>query len=670
MSATVSGQAAIVSNLNLLHTRLGFDLLVDPSDYLSVLLIRDGVYEPPETDLVTRILREGDTCVDAGCHIGYYSCLFAKLVGAKGRVYSFDANPHACRSTRRNLDLNGFSFADVIHTALADAKGARPFHISADDQTGLSSLGPIPRDKETISVPCLPLEAFLKDRHIDNVRLLKIDVEGAEEIVLRGLRHFLAAHVIDYILIECFDERLQLLDTSAEKVASILKSAGYTPWEFGIENPAGWSQPTEVRSRGDCNYLFSSSAITEKVPSVSLAGALGSTQAQRGQLQKQRDDLQHQRDELQHQAHQLLGENTALKQNVEKLQDDTDWLLDSIKTHEQESARLTAETARLAAEKAELETIWEAVQNSASWRVLNKWRKVRNRLVPANSFRGKLYHSVIGPLRGSPPRESHSDRGTPPLGDVQVAAVEGNEPTAWIRRLAEKWQEVPTTTVGRGSSVEQLRLSDSEFLSWWDELEREILSQQEVYWVVEAYRDFVRGKKLIEVGPGTGIIGVQFLREGAQITFMDVAEPNLMLVERVCRLKGINGASFLPIREFSDPLKVSDDYDAVFARGSLHHTPAKVVKPEFEALASRIKIGGRFLALTYPKERWVRDGSQPFSEWGKNTDGETTPWAEWYDTGKLLAQLSPYKFRTLMAFNLDAHQRDNEFNWFDFQRIG
>jgi FkbM family methyltransferase len=386
MSATVPRQAATVSNLNLLHTRLGFDLLVDPNDYLSVLLTRDGVYEAPETDLVTRTVREGDTCIDAGCHIGYYSCLFAKLVGEKGRVYSFDANPHACRSTRRNLDLNGFSFADVIHTALADAEGARPFHISADDQTGLSSLGPISTGKETISVPCLPLEAFLKDRRIDSVRLLKLDVEGAEEMVLRGLGRFLAAHVIDYILIECFDERLQLLNTSAEEVAGILRSAGYTPWEYGIANPTGWSQATEVHSRGDGNYLFSSPAVAEKVPSVSLAAALGSTQAQRGQLlsekdelqcqrdrlQDERNDLQHQRDELQHQAHQLLGETAALKQNVEKLQDDTDWLLDSIKTHEQDSARLTAETARLATQKAELQTIWEAVQNSASWRMLNK----------------------------------------------------------------------------------------------------------------------------------------------------------------------------------------------------------------------------------------------------------------------------------------------------------
>jgi len=667
----VPRQTPIMSNLVLLHTRVGFDLLVDPNDYLSALLSKDGVYEAPETDLVARIVRTGDICIDAGCHLGYYSCLFAKLVGNKGRVYSFDASPYACLGTKRNLGLNGFCSANVMQVALADTEGTRPFHVSADDQTGLSSLGAIPNIKETILVRSSPLEAFLEDQCVERVRLLKLDVEGAEEMVLRGLGSFLVAHLIDYILIECFDERLQLLESSTKKITDILKSAGYKPWGYGMENQVGWSQAAEVRSRGDCNYLFSSPALAEQIPTISLAAALDWTQARRDDLLKQSDQLVRENSTLKMENDRLVREDSALKLRLEKLQDDTDWLLESIKTHEQKSARHTAETAQLVAEKA----IWDAVQRSVSWRMLNKWRSVQNRLVPAGSFRRNVYDSLIAPLRKRRPSKSKAEGALPPdrpaevetnqLRGVQMERVEVIEPSAWIRRLAEKWQEIPTTAMGRGSSLEQLRLSDTAFLSWWDGLEREVMSQQQAYWVIEVYRDFVRGKKMIEVGPGTGIIGVQFLRAGAQITFMDVVESNLKLVERVCRLKGIEGASFFPIYEFRDPLKVPDDYDVVLARGSLHHTPADVVKPEFEALASRIKVGGRFLALTYPKERWAREGSKTFNEWGKNTDGDTTPWAEWYDTEKLLAQLSPFQFRTLMAFNL----HNDDFNWFDLQRM-
>jgi len=238
------------------------------------------------------------------------------------------------------------------------------------------------------------------------------------------------------------------------------------------------------------------------------------------------------------------------------------------------------------------------------------------------------------------------------------------ESIEWIGRLAEKWHEIPTAPMSRGSSIDQLSLPDSEFLAWWDGLEQ--LWMAYLGFKFEVYRDFVRGKKLIEVGPGAGVFGVQLLREGATVTFMDVAEPNLLLIERVCHLKNIQGATYLTIRAFRDPAKASDDYDGIFAIGSLHHTPSEIAKPEFEALASRLKIGGRFVALTYPKERWINDGSKPFSEWGKFTDGERTPWCEWYDVEKFLAQLSPYKFRILMDFNT----RDNNFNWFDLQRIG
>ena len=70
----------------------------------------------------------------------------------------------ACNTIKRNLSLNGFSFASMIHAALADAGGARPFHISP--------LGPIRKGKETISIPCFSLEAFVKDRRIDSAHLI------------------------------------------------------------------------------------------------------------------------------------------------------------------------------------------------------------------------------------------------------------------------------------------------------------------------------------------------------------------------------------------------------------------------------------------------------------------------------------------------------------------
>jgi hypothetical protein len=170
------------------------------------------------------------------------------------------------------------------------------------------------------------------------------------------------------------------LDTSTDRIANILESAGYTPWEYGIETAAGWSPVAEVRSRGDCNYLFVSPSVAAKIPRVSLAGVLHWTQVKRAEALSR--------------VHALNQDKDALKQSIEKLQSDIDWLLESIKAHEQESAEL-------AAAKRHLENILREIQSSASWRMLNQWRKFRNRLAPEDSWQRRLYDSILGTFRGS-----------------------------------------------------------------------------------------------------------------------------------------------------------------------------------------------------------------------------------------------------------------------------
>ncbi len=311
-------QLVTSSNRTLIHTEIGFDFLLDPSDYITGLLARDGIFEVAETDLVSRIVRANDTCIDAGCHIGYYSCLLARLVGSKGRVYAFDANPEACQAARRNLVLNGEYSAEVIHTALCDRDGTATFYISTDDQTGLSSLGPIPNRKATVSVPCMRLDTFLTKEGAEHIRLLKVDVEGAEELVLRGAGQFISDHAIDYVLLECFDDRLQLLDTSTERVAGLLMASGYTAWEYGTQKPFCWSQAAEVRSRGDCNYLFTS--LKADLPAFSLAPALYAILANRDQLIKDCDELRGGNSSL-------LASLGKIQNELEKKQNDIDWLL-------------------------------------------------------------------------------------------------------------------------------------------------------------------------------------------------------------------------------------------------------------------------------------------------------------------------------------------------------
>ncbi|MFQ5696581.1 MAG: FkbM family methyltransferase, partial [Terriglobia bacterium] len=390
-----------------IRTDAGFQLLLDPGDFLAKLLVRDGVFEAPETDLVTRLVRPGDTCVDAGCHLGYYTCLLAGLIGSKGRLLAFDANPASCAATRRNLTLNGLEDVEVVQAALGDRNGSVTFHVATDDQTGLSSLGPIELCKKTITVPMVTLESFLKERRVRHLRLLKLDVEGAEELVLKGLGRFLARGRVDFILVECFDERLQLLGSSVDKVTRLLHQAGYLCWEYGTENPAGWSLTSHVRSRGDCNYLFASPSVEVPLPPVSLSRALAATQQQRDQLKARSTELESRLEEekkrLEGEKRRLEGEKkhlerqlAGLQQDLHKAQDDIDWLMEATRQHEEVRTRLEGEKQALA-------QLWQAVESSAGWRLLNTWRRLRNRLAPIGSLRRKLYDAVLNRARGLRP---------------------------------------------------------------------------------------------------------------------------------------------------------------------------------------------------------------------------------------------------------------------------
>lgn len=186
-----------------------------------------------------------------------------------------------------------------------------------------------------------------------------------------------------------------------------------------------------------------------------------------------------------------------------------------------------------------------------------------------------------------------------------------------ITILGRKWHQVPASLQHRESTRDLLSLPDNEFLQCWERLRTGLIGSRGLYlthWPLEMYRDFVRNKKIIEVGPGLGVQGVWFLECGAEVTFVDVSPSNLIMIGRICDLKGLTGATFLALKEFSDIELLAADYDAVFAGGSLHHAPAAVTKTEFRMLASRLKLGGRFIIATYPKSRWEADGSPLFKD--------------------------------------------------------
>ena len=230
--------------------------------------------------------------------------------------------------------------------------------------------------------------------------------------------------------------------------------------------------------------------------------------------------------------------------------------------------------------------------------------------------------------------------------------------------LRKRWNAVPTTRAGVRSTKALLALSDGELLVEWDKVRLDITTGPEFThrgWYHALYAPGMRGKKVLDIGSGFGIDSITFAQHGAKLTFVDLVESNLKVLERLCKIMNLKGVRFVLLEDLESLRPLDTDYDVIMAMGSLHHAPSDILKPEYQELVRHLRVGGRWLQLAYPKSRWVRNGRPRFGHWGVITDGEGTPWAEWLDKEKLLGILAPAKFDVILY--QEFHNQD--FNWFD-----
>jgi FkbM family methyltransferase len=157
-----------------------------------------GGYEADMTRTLSRLVEPGDTCVDAGAHYGYFTLLLAKLCGAEGRVYSFEAEADNARILRENVRANELqSRVTVERAALAARSGEVELHTSASAGTtewtliesfALRENRPA-TGRPAERTPAVRLDDYLEE--VPGVDLIKMDIEGAEAEVVPAISRFL-----------------------------------------------------------------------------------------------------------------------------------------------------------------------------------------------------------------------------------------------------------------------------------------------------------------------------------------------------------------------------------------------------------------------------------------------------------------------------------------------
>ena len=169
-----------------------------PHGGAGALIYYQGFSEPQTARFVMRFLRPGMTFIDIGAHVGEYTLLAAQAVGEAGEVHSFEPNPQIFGLLRENVCLNGFSNVRLLNHAVSDRDGHANFKIFSEPSIsrldhGSSQKTPLqPQDLvNTVTVPTLRLDTYLGSP-LRRVDLIKVDVEGAEQLVFLGATNLLS----------------------------------------------------------------------------------------------------------------------------------------------------------------------------------------------------------------------------------------------------------------------------------------------------------------------------------------------------------------------------------------------------------------------------------------------------------------------------------------------
>lgn len=201
--------------------------------YVHLYLLGKRVVEHSELAVVRRLTTKGMVVLDIGANVGFYALKIAKWVGPTGRVLAFEPDPFSFRLLQERARKCQNANVEPYHVALGDTTGKAILYCGVsnrgDNRLHASHQEP-PVEQHLVEISTL--DAFLARNGTEKIDALKIDVQGAEEGVLRGARATLRCSGVQWIWIEfspshlrgagidpkCFLELLSELDMQVFEV--------------------------------------------------------------------------------------------------------------------------------------------------------------------------------------------------------------------------------------------------------------------------------------------------------------------------------------------------------------------------------------------------------------------------------------------------------------------
>lgn len=184
-------------------------------------------FEWPLANFMRAYVRDGDVVIDAGANVGMFTYLAWECVRPSGRIVAFEPSAVHVEVITSNARKNRLSRSIEVHaTAVGDVQGSALFSDDLDVSNRLTSHAPAGRSAHMVPVIRI-------DQVVDPpVALIKLDVEGAEYIALRGCEQLVRVEPPPVIVVEAHDHSLRRLGSSRSEVIQLLDEWGFQPVTF------------------------------------------------------------------------------------------------------------------------------------------------------------------------------------------------------------------------------------------------------------------------------------------------------------------------------------------------------------------------------------------------------------------------------------------------------
>jgi FkbM family methyltransferase len=210
-----------------------------------------GYWERKVSALITRLLRPGDVFIDIGANVGWFTILGARRVGPHGKVVAFEPGRETFDNLQANIRLNRLANVTAENLAIADIDGVALLS-GIDDRC--TALGSIARDDiasgETVT--SVRFDNYWQSTCNKPIRLIKMDIEGAEMKALSGMDDLLRRQLCDYLIVEVNNETLAWAGSTPQHVLSLLGKYRYRLYRITSK---GASPLESVPDTGHINVL-------------------------------------------------------------------------------------------------------------------------------------------------------------------------------------------------------------------------------------------------------------------------------------------------------------------------------------------------------------------------------------------------------------------------------